>query len=65
MLEGIEWLHHMIQLVDEAEGRQHTNELVIIGAHLDVLTNKFLKAFENQDYLVISRHIQKELIPVY
>ena len=65
MMEGIEWLHHMIQLVDEAKERKQTNELIIIGAHLDVLTKKFLKAFENDDYLIISRHIQKELIPVY
>ena len=64
MLEGMEWLHHMIQHVDRVKGRQF-NELIIIGAHLEVLTRKLYRAFESQDYFFISRYIQNELLPIY
>ena len=45
----------MIQLVDDVKGRQRNiNGLIIIGAHLEVLTKKFNRAFKSHDYYLIS-----------
>ena len=43
------------ELVHDVKGRQRNiNGLIIIGAHLEVLTKKFNRAFKSHDYYLIS-----------
>lgn len=66
MLEGMEWLHQAVSLVDSFPDEiENRNQYKVISVYLEILAQKIQDAFTLRNYSLIASIIEKELISIY